>query len=180
MVGGFYTHETSVDYSSEEALDDAYRPITFFAPNLGFNTSPTDVKERALFGNSTWHITGQVELGSGIRVAHYEQSGAALFGGWNMPTTYDSGGTTETDTTWAGWASYRFIPSTMLYARVATGLVPGQTNGLPDVPPVGHDTLTNYELASRRDLRETWPSQIWRSSISIGRTYKSLTAPVTS
>jgi outer membrane receptor protein involved in Fe transport len=146
MVGGFYTHETSLDSSSEEALDDAYRPIAFFAPNLGFNTSPADVKEWAVFGNATWHITRQAELGGGIRVAHYDQSGAAFFGGWNMPTIYGSGSTSETDTTWAGWASYRIIPSVMLYGRVATGLVPGQTNGVAGVPPVGHDTVTNYEL----------------------------------
>jgi len=35
----------------------------------------------------------------------------------------------------------------MLYARVATGLVPGQTQGSePGVLPVGHDMVTNYEL----------------------------------
>jgi outer membrane receptor for ferrienterochelin and colicin len=146
-ISGFYTHENAHDHPYTVALDKAYQPIPFFAPFVWYYTSPSTLKEQVLFGNATWHLTARFDLGGGIRLAHYDQSFTVVGGGWNVPTYYDFGESSETDATWAAWAKYRVTSATMLYARVATGLVPGQTQGSePGVLPVGHDTVANYEL----------------------------------
>lgn len=156
MIGGFYTHENALDHYYGVALDKNYHSIPFFAPFLNYSTSPSTLKEQVLFGNATWHLTGRLDVGGGIRLAHYDQSFTVVSGGWNTPASYDSGPSSETDTTWTSWAKYRFTPSAMLYARIATGLVPGQTNGSqPGVFPVGHDEVTNYELGLKTGSPES-------------------------
>jgi iron complex outermembrane recepter protein len=148
MLGAFYTYENAIDNPYSEALDNAYRPIAFFAPSLGYYRSPSTVKEQVLFGNLTWHVATRLDLGAGIRVAYYDESFSYVTGAWNIPTSFDWGHSTETDTTWMVSADYRPTPSTMVYARVATGLQPGSPNGqAPGIPPtLGPETLTNYEL----------------------------------
>lgn len=168
MLGAFYSHEYAVDNPYSYALDKAYRPIAFFAPSLGYAWQLSTVEEQVLFGNVHWHVTTQLDLGAGIRVAHYDQSFTALSGAWNMPTstssacstcTFDWGGGTERDTTWMVSADYRMTPSAMLYARVASGLAPGSTNGQappPGVPPnLGPETVTNYELGLKDGSAES-------------------------
>jgi outer membrane receptor protein involved in Fe transport len=171
MLGGFYTHEYAIDNPNSEALDKAYRPIPFFAPSLGYFRVPSTVTEQVLFGNAFWHVTRRLDLGAGIRVAHYDQSFTYLSGAWNLAAaesvacdvpagcaTFDWGSGTETDTTWMVSADYRMTPSAMLYARVATGLAPGSPNGQAPPPgfpaSLGPETVTNYELGLKAGSAE--------------------------
>jgi len=156
MLGAFYTHENAIDNPYSGALDNAYRPIAFFAPSLGYYRSPSTVKEQVLFGNLTWHVTTRLDLGAGIRLAHYDESLTVVAGAWNTPTSFDWGRSTEMDTTWMASAEYRMTPSVMLYGRVATGLQPGSSNGqAPGLPPtLGPESLTNYELGLKAGSSE--------------------------
>src|SRR3984893_16655977 len=156
MLGGFYTREGVTDRQYPYAFDKGYHPIAAFAPSLSFSTRPSTFKERAVFGDLTWRVTDHMELAGGIRYSHNDQRFTQASGGWNSPTTYDSGRSSEAAVTWMASAKYRFTPDVMLYARVATGFQPGLPNGsTPGIPlTVKGETLTNYESGLKAEFLE--------------------------
>ena len=156
MLGGFYTREGVTDRQYTHAFDKGYHPIAAFAPSLSFSTLPSTFKERAVFGDLTWRVTDHIELAGGIRYSHNDQRFNAAGGGWNIPTSYDSGRSSEGAATWMVTAKYRFTPDVMFYARVATSFQPGLPNGsTPGIPlTVKGETLTNYESGLKAEFLE--------------------------
>jgi iron complex outermembrane recepter protein len=155
MLGAFYTRESSADNQAVFGFDESYRPISLFTPAGEFSSQPARFTEEVLFANATWHVTGRVDLDAGIRIAHDYQSFLAGSGAWDVPTGYVFGHASETDTTWSAAARYRFSPSAMLYARIATGFQPGLPNGFqPGVPPASGNTAVNYELGLKAEYLE--------------------------
>jgi outer membrane receptor protein involved in Fe transport len=156
MLGGFYTREDATDRQSTNAFDNGNHPIAAFAPSISFSTQPSTFKELATFGDLTWRVTQHVDLAGGIRYSHNDQQFTLASGGWNIPTSYDSGRSSEAVTTWMASARYGFTPDVMLYGRVATGAVPGSPNGsTPGIPPtVKAENLTNYEVGLKAEFPE--------------------------
>jgi iron complex outermembrane recepter protein len=148
MLGGFYTDERASDLQSTYALDKAYQPIAFFAPGLGLASYSPTYRERALFGDLTWHLGARLDLSAGIRYAHNNQEFTSSYSAWNVPILYDFGQSSESATTWMASAASRVTPQMMLYARVATGSQPGGPQGTqPGIPPtVKAETVLNYEV----------------------------------
>ena len=148
MLGGFYTHERASDLQYTYALDKAYQPIALFAPSLGLLTLAPTYAERTLFGDLTWHLSARFDLSAGIRYAYNNQEFTASYSAWNSPISYDFGESSESATTWMASPAYRITPQMMLYARVATGSLPGGPQGSqPGVPvTVKAETVVNYEL----------------------------------
>jgi iron complex outermembrane receptor protein len=156
MLGGFYTREGVTDRQYTDAFDKGYHPIAAFAPSLSFSTQPSTFKERAVFGDLTWRVTDHMELAGGTRYSHNDQRFNSAGGGWNIPTSYDSGRSSEGAATWMVTAKYRFTPDVMLYARVATSFQPGLPNGsTPGIPlTLKGETLTNYESGLKAEFLE--------------------------
>jgi len=156
MLGGFYTRESSTDQQYSYAFDKAYHPIAFFAPSLSFSTLPSTFKERAVFGDLTWRVTDYVDLAGGIRYSHNDQQFISAGGAWNIPTSYDSGRSSEAAATWMVTARYRLTPDVMFYGRAATSFQPGgPNNSTPGIPPtVKGETLTNYESGLKAEFLE--------------------------
>ncbi len=156
MLGGFYTRQGVTDRQYTYAFDKAYHPIALFAPSLSFSTLPSTFKELAIFGDLTWRVTDHIDLAGGIRYSHDDQQFNSAGGGWNIPTSYDSGRSSEGAATWLLTAKYRFTPDVMLYGRVATGFQPGSPNGsTPGIPlTVKGETLTNYESGLKAEFLE--------------------------
>jgi iron complex outermembrane recepter protein len=157
MLGGFYTRESGSDDQYTQAYDTAYQPIEFFYPSLAFSHQPSKFTEEVLFGNVTWHVTGRLDLGAGIRFSHDEQNFTYTSGAWNSPTSSFFGSGSETATSWMASARYRFNPSATVYGRVATGFQPGFPNGFyPGAPPtVSGETAINYELGLKAKYLES-------------------------
>ena len=146
-------------YDSESAVDDEYiypveletgQPLYDFTPNLAAYHITSTYREYAGFGDVTYHFNSAFELGAGGRYSTndqtYHQVNSGLFVGTNNFVT-DSN---QSVFTYSVDAKYKFDPRTMLYARIASGFVPGGPNdalpGLP-LPKTFHSSsTTNYEL----------------------------------
>jgi iron complex outermembrane recepter protein len=156
MLGGFYTSENAgTNYFSIQALDNAYQPIELFSPSLSFTNEPSKFTEQVLLGNVTWHLTGQLDLGAGIRLGHDEQSLAYSSGAWNSPTYSFYGRSSETDTSWIASAKYRFDPSTVVYGRVASGFQPAFPNDPGAPATLRGERALNYELGLKARYLES-------------------------
>ena len=146
LLGGFYTNEKLIDRLGEYAFDKTYQPIAALAPAIWFQVVPSTYKKWALFGDLTWRITDQLDVTGGIRYDHDDQAMSAIIAGatYDEPVAF-SLAYSEGFTTWLAAARYHFTPDVMLYARVATGSLPGGAND-PGFPAVKADSLTNYEM----------------------------------
>jgi iron complex outermembrane recepter protein len=155
-VGAFYTYESGTFNQALRAFDNAYQPISFFAPALSFFTGSNTFKERAVFGDLTWRAGEHVDLTGGVRFAHNDQATTYISGGSVGEVDDVPGASSEGVATWMATAQYRVSPQVMLYARAATGSQPGNPNGfLAGIPPaVGAESLTNYETGLKADLLE--------------------------
>jgi iron complex outermembrane receptor protein len=150
--GAFYTSEsTATNHFSIQALDSAYQAIEFFSPSISFTNMPTTFAEEAMFGNFTWHLTGQLDLRAGIRSAHDEQSLNFAGGGWNSPPDSFFSRSAEEDTSWMTSTNYRLDPSTAIYARVASGFQPAFPNDPGAPATLRGERPVNYELGLKAE-----------------------------
>jgi len=156
LIGGFYTHETSTNVQSFPSLDLAGQA----APNDLFNfSSPTTYKERAAFGDLTWHLTNKVDVTGGLRYARndqtYVQYGSGVFGVNVSPRNSAQG-----VLTYLGDVRYHFNEHATGYLRYATGYRPGgpnfaaldATTGLPTGGATFQpDRLRSYEAGVKAE-----------------------------
>jgi iron complex outermembrane recepter protein len=155
MLGGFYTSESASNFSFTQALDSAYQPIGYFAPNLLFSALPSKLTEQVVFGNATWHVTERLDLGAGMRLGHDEQSLTSTSGAWNSPTVSFFSRSSETDTSWMGSAKYRLNPSAVIYARAASGFQPAFPNNPGAPATLRGERAVNYELGLKAESLES-------------------------
>ncbi|WP_293455680.1 TonB-dependent receptor [Phenylobacterium sp.] len=158
MVGAFYTTEDPSEFDDFRAYTAAGAPLA--PPNdillLGVTPgSQNKYTEWALFANGTYKLTERLDFSAGIRYGENRSKGCDP----GFIGIYGNGGLYQCQqrpwdgvTTWMVNARYRFMPDSMIYARVATGYRPGggcDTCGNPllGVPATYKpDRLTNYEL----------------------------------
>lgn len=151
MLGAFYTNEKSYSRQDGFAID----PVTGDVPGQFFEFFfPSTFKEKAVFGDLTWHITNRFQLEGGLRHSQNHQTYFEADTGPRFPTpvSYDKISKDKT-TTFLISSKYNITDDAMIYARVASGYRPGgpQTAAFgPVVPPqVNPDTTINYELGAK-------------------------------
>lgn len=151
LAGVFYTRENSYMYQGFYGADAGGTPVAGLAPAVAV-VVPSDYEEYAAFGNVTVPIGDRLELTGGLRVSHnnqrFQQNAigplAAIFG----LAAFGPLSKSEADRLdYLGSAKYQITPTSMVYARTATGYRAGGPNvaflGVP--PTYGPDQLTNYE-----------------------------------
>ncbi|AXB78842.1 TonB-dependent receptor [Novosphingobium sp. P6W] len=154
IIGGFYTHESSIAPTSLAAYNADGSP---FPINLLTAKLPSTYKELAGFGNVTVHFSEKFDVTGGLRYAHNRQTFTQNTTGIlapSVPTLRSHEGVV----TYLANARYRFSSHAAAYARVATGYRPGGPNvvtsdpltGAPLGPPTfDSDTLASYEFGFR-------------------------------
>jgi outer membrane receptor protein involved in Fe transport len=153
LIGAFYTNEESSIRQDIVAVEAATGNVAQGIPDLAVLALPSEYRELALFGNTTWHVTPRFDLSLGARQSRNEQvasqsADGPLVGG---PAQFDNVESTENPFTYS--VSGRFAPSvnSSIYGRLATGFRPGGPNVLPPNVPAGtpltyrSDSLTSYE-----------------------------------
>lgn len=156
LLGVFTTHETgsvlqdiySFDYGTGAPL-----PSPFGIP-IGNTSQPSTYDEYAVYGSLTWHLSDKFDVEAGLRYSHdrqhytLTQSGAIT--GSATPVVTDTH-SADSSTTFSLTPRFHINDSILLYARVASGFLPGGPNavplGIPGVSPTFSPTrLTDYEL----------------------------------
>ncbi|MFT4248087.1 MAG: TonB-dependent receptor [Pseudomonas sp.] len=140
--------------------------------NTGYVVEPNEIvfqrhindqlKQKAVFGEGTWHITDKLDLTTGLRYYSYDKT---ISGYTDVPYAYNPSATTSALSVVSadekGWLkkvnlSYQFTPSLMAYATVADGMRPGGANqNIPDINDnlrsYKGDHLWNYEVGVKSD-----------------------------
>ena len=156
LLGVFTTHETGSllqDIYSFDYATGAPLPSPFGIP-IGNTSQPSTYDEYAVYGSLTWHLNDQFDVEAGLRYSHdrqhytLTQSGAIT--GSATPVVNDTH-SADSSTTFSLTPRFHINDSTLLYARIASGFLPGGPNAVPltvpGVSPTFSPTkLTDYEL----------------------------------
>jgi iron complex outermembrane recepter protein len=163
VAGAFYSHETTLQ---NIGVDNTADPMGgLFGLPLGEFHLPSTGREYALFGDATINFNSQFDATVGVRHSWDRQvfttAGSGLLVNPGDPLGYISStaASSEGVTTYLFNARYRPTPSTVLYARVASGYRPGGPNVVFGGAGTGNasfapDSLWNYELGLKQTLFE--------------------------
>ncbi|MGH8377954.1 MAG: TonB-dependent receptor, partial [Gammaproteobacteria bacterium] len=159
LAGVFTTHETGNNMQHIYASDyDTGTPLPSpFGVPIGDDNQPSTYDEYAAYGSLTWHFTNQFSVETGARYSHdhqhYTEIGNGLLFGLPTapPTVLLDTASSDSTTTYSLTPKYQINATNMVYARVASGFIPGGPNivtpGIPNVPATFSPTkLTNYEV----------------------------------
>ena len=156
LAGVFYQDESV----SADARYDVYTGTDFTTPKVpGWiaDRSNTDMKETAVYANTTYHVTDSFDVQTGARLAKlrftfgipFLQTYSLLTNGpvLSEPVTADA---SEHKSTWLISPRWKLDANDMVYARAASGYRPGGPNtpnpGGTVKPPFHSDSIVNYEL----------------------------------
>jgi iron complex outermembrane recepter protein len=159
----FLNWQVGVYYTDKETVQDQrYMPLVratgeIQPPELGGSMQPATYEELAVFGNVNLEITPTFDVSVGARFSDqnqsFEQIGRLVAPSLPFTTMEDEVSTYSADARW------HVSPDAMIYARYATGFVPGGPNvapfGVPPgtIPPTYESsTTTNYELGIKTTL----------------------------
>ncbi len=164
LGGVFWTRETG-DNAQDIYASDYYsgmpQPSPFGIP-IGGDLQPSTYEAWAAYGSITWHVTDRFDVEAGLRYSHdkqhYTEIGWGLLFGGIPPTVLLDKHSSDSSTTFSLTPTFHINDNNMLYARVASGFLPGGPNivpvGVPNVPATFSPTkLTNYEVG----LKSTSP-----------------------
>jgi iron complex outermembrane recepter protein len=154
LVGVYYTDEDSAIKQKIAAVEANTDTLAGDIPLLADISLTSTYKEKALFGNATWHVAPRFDMSFGARGSKNDQvasqsSDGSLVGG---PTKYDDAKSSESPFTWSVAPRFELHEHSSIYGRVATGFRPGGPNVLPPAAPANvprtydSDRLTSYEL----------------------------------
>lgn len=154
LLGGFYDHESSTYISNITstylygATPPAFlQPIVDAFANYESVTNKTRYIETAVFGNATYYLTDDFDIGAGVRYSHNSQHRDRTASGYlvNIGVLTPAAQAESEDGVWteAFSARWRFTPDDMLYGRISRGYRPGGPNTVGgNFEP---DTTWNYE-----------------------------------
>ncbi|HEY3811927.1 MAG TPA: TonB-dependent receptor [Caulobacteraceae bacterium] len=158
-IGAYYDNESADEHEPLYPVDlTTGQVLTGFTPNLGAYHITSTYREWAGFADFTYHVTSAFEVGLGGRYSSnsqtYHQVNAGFFTGTDDFVTKSD----QSVFTYSVDAKYRFSPDLMVYARVASGFVPGGPN---DVLPGStlpetfkSSSTTNYEIGVKGSAAE--------------------------
>jgi iron complex outermembrane recepter protein len=153
LIGGYYTNERSKIHQEIHAVEAATGAVATGIPNLAVVALPSNYKELAFFGNTTWHLMPRFDLSLGARLSRNNQSASEVADGplAGGHVQYNNVESSERPFTYSISGRFEQTANSSLYARVATGFRPGGPNVLqPNAPastPLTYksDRLTSYE-----------------------------------
>jgi iron complex outermembrane receptor protein len=157
QVGGFFTNESANEYEGFFPVDlTSHSVLTNFPRNLGAFYIPVHYREYAGFANFDYHLTRAVDVGLGGRYSEngqkfHETATGALGGGADFGNT-----ASQNVFTYSGDLRWRLSLEHMLYARIASGFVPGGPNdaipGSPLPNTYSSSTTVNYEAGIKSTM----------------------------
>ena len=151
QVGALYAHRTSVENEPLYPIDIATRTLlTNFPTNLGAFLLTGSYDEWALFASTDYYVLPDLDVSLGGRYdvnnQKYYQDFTGYFGG-GLPL-----GNPSSDSVWtySGDVRWHLTSDQMLYARIASGFVPGGPSDVTIFSGLPHSykssTTVNYEL----------------------------------
>jgi len=158
LVGGFYTSERSRLFQAYYGAGEEGEAVVAGLDPAVAVVVPSKYKEYAVFGNVTVPI-GRLELTAGARYSHNDQQFQQNSEGPLAPILglAPEGPLSKSDANrfdYLGVIKYQIGPSSMLYARIASGYRPGGPNtvftGVP--PSYAADELVNYEAGFKSSI----------------------------
>jgi outer membrane receptor protein involved in Fe transport len=164
LGGVFWTRETG-NNAQNVYTSDYYSGTPLPSPlgiPIGGDLHPSTYEAWAAYGSITWHITDRFDVEAGLRYSrdkqHYTEIGYGLLFGGVPPTVLLDKRSSDNSTTFSLTPTFHIDDHNMLYARVASGFLPGGPNivpvGVPNVPATFSPTkLTDYEVG----LKSTSP-----------------------
>ena len=167
LGGLFFTHEIGNVVQNIPTAD--YYTGQIVASPLGNpvegTIQPSSYLGYAVYGSATWHATDRFDVEAGLRYSHDKQHyteylfGSTALGLPPVPTVQVDNHSSDSSTTFSLTPQWHINDNTMLYARVASGFLPGGPNvvviGTPNVPPTFSPTeLTDYEVGLKSTLMD--------------------------
>ena len=160
-IGGFYTSEDAQSLARLAAVTTGL-PVPL--PPILDAQLFTKYRERAVFGDTTLHLSDAFDLTVGTRYAQndqdFRQQTAGILG--TIPSDTSTKESSESVVTYLVNPRYYITESTMVYGRFASGYRPGGPNFIvpPPLPPqpstYSADTVWNYELGVKTSLDRRW------------------------
>ena len=126
----FYTHETG------NVTQHIY-PFNYFTGAMlaspfgipiGDTSQPSTYDEYAVYGSATWHLTNRFDVETGLRYSHDRQRYDLTQSGRRVrPTRSPNSPVDKSDssTTFSVTPRYHISDTTLVYARAASGFLPG-------------------------------------------------------
>src|SRR5690348_1215805 len=157
LGGVFWTRETGNNAQNIYASDyysGTPQPSPFGIP-IGGDLQPSTYEAYAAYGSITWHVTDRFDVEAGLRYSHdkqhYTEIGYGVLFGSPTPVTLLDKRSADSSTTFSLTPTFHIDDNHMLYARIASGFLPGGPNivpvGVPNVPATFSPTkLTDYEI----------------------------------
>ena len=167
LGGLFFTHEIGNVVQNIPTAD--YYTGQIVASPLGNliegTIQPSSYLAYAAYGSATWHVTNRFDVEAGLRYSHDKQHyieylfGSPALGLPPVPTVQVDNHSSDSSITYSFTPQFHINDNNMLYARVASGFLPGGPNvvviGTPNVPPTFSPTeLTDYELGLKSTLMD--------------------------
>lgn len=164
LGGVFWTRETgnnAQDIYASDYYSGTPQPSPFGIP-IGGDLQPSTYEAWAAYASITWHVTDRFDVEAGLRYSHdkqhYTETGWGVLFGSPTPVTLLDKRSSDSSTTFSLTPTFHINDNNMLYARIASGFLPGGPNivpvGVPNVPATFSPTkLTNYEIG----LKSTTP-----------------------
>jgi len=157
LAGLYYDYEKGTNTQFLRTFDANSQSLASLGIDPLFAAAlPTIYREYSAFANATWHATGRLDFGGGVRYARNVQGFSQIIepGSPILPASDVPGKSAEGVTTWLGRANFKFTDDVMGYGLVSTGYQAGGPNtSLPGVPPaVTSSRLTNYEVGLKSTL----------------------------
>ena len=161
-AGLYFDHQSAADHQAVVPADLTTGQLLNNLSPLSTANAATTYREYAGFGDLTYHFTSAFEVTAGGRFSSNNQTFHEVTGGLLADLEGDAEdlhtNSSQSVFTYSVDAKYRFDPETMVYARVATGFVPGGPNDtIPGatVPATYHSsTTTNYEVGVKGSAAE--------------------------
>lgn len=156
QTGIYYTSKNATNFQPYHPIDVATKTVLYDNWVIGTETLPSTYQEVAGFANLDYHITPAFDVAAGGRYSHQRQTFDQVGTGSDASATIPPTSMDGSVFTFSGDARWHFTPQNMLYARIASGFVPGGPNDEGFTVPVPHtfgpSKTTNYELGLKSSL----------------------------
>lgn len=154
QAGVFYSDE-SIDSTQNFFIADKVSGAVYRSFPLLVSEGDTSYREKAVYGDMTYHFTSRFDIQLGVRYARNSLRDNAYSGGILQDTMDSFEGADESATTYLFSPRYRFNDRLMTYVRIASGYRAGGSNGnlVEDTPrSFNSDNLWSYEWGLKAQL----------------------------